>query len=419
MKESHKAISRSIIFVLVIIFIGALTWQWNISRINKTYKHEVSDLIQTTIEEQASKGLLYPETVFINVDSSKTGDIKQAISKEIKAVLVKKYTSNSSKDNSSQSFYVLPNKKNDNGNYVLTSTQLEKIDQRIAFLSNKVEEEVTAAKAGMNRNIEELNFWVSLWIGVIGFLGIFIPILLNVNVLDKSEQAEKKAKEVENELSDIEQKTSDVEKELNEVRSKTENAESELVDIGSKTEGIEGSLKNIQDQSDSVEKELDDVREKTKSVEDELGKVQTKTAELEDKVSESDEKAGKALKKSFESNLLYSVNRLSGVKSLLHQFPKDRRLTILADHIDKVNHYLNICIKNEFKDSLRDSLVDLVIVIKNISEYTFVGASATSSCEDCMRQIESALDSNLNSESLQDLIDYLSKLATELRDQKS
>ena len=59
-----------------------------------------------------------------------------------------------------------------------------------AYKANK---EIDKAKEEIGRDIDRLNMWVSIWIGVIGFLGIFVPIIINVDTTKNAEFAKEKS----------------------------------------------------------------------------------------------------------------------------------------------------------------------------------------------------------------------------------
>jgi hypothetical protein len=83
------------------------------------------------------------------------------------------------KETSFRPFFLFPESVDSSGNYKLTKAQLEDLKNHIVFLTNQVDKAVTQTKDEINKEIDRINTWVSIWIGVLGFLGVFIPIVIN------------------------------------------------------------------------------------------------------------------------------------------------------------------------------------------------------------------------------------------------
>jgi hypothetical protein len=61
------------------------------------------------------------------------------------------------------------------------------------FLTKQVETEVNRSKEEIDRDIDRLNYWVTIWVGIIGFLGIFIPVIINIDISNNIRTAKDKA----------------------------------------------------------------------------------------------------------------------------------------------------------------------------------------------------------------------------------
>lgn len=187
---------KILINLLVVLVICSAFWFLRDCRVESLLIQEkagVSEVIQNTIREQVKLDLLLPQIVFINVDSKAKKKISDSVISQIASVLSQKYYQGNLKptDLGITPYFILPNRPDRLGNYVLTEGQLEQFKNHLNFLATQVDKSVLATREEIDRDISRLNMWVSIWIGVIGFLGIFIPIILNVNTTKQAEKAER------------------------------------------------------------------------------------------------------------------------------------------------------------------------------------------------------------------------------------
>jgi len=75
---------------------------------------------------------------------------------------------------------IYPNKKEEDGRFVLTDEQLLTIKNHINFLKDKIDVTVRDLKDELERDLERLNIWVSILIGTLALLGVFVPLAVNV-----------------------------------------------------------------------------------------------------------------------------------------------------------------------------------------------------------------------------------------------
>ncbi|TAL69827.1 MAG: hypothetical protein EPN82_04180 [Bacteroidetes bacterium] len=136
-------------------------------------------------------------------------------------------------------------KADKNGNYSLNEKQLDEFKSHIAFLSRKVDDAINETKKEIGNDIQRINNIIMIWIGVIGFLGIFIPILLNYQTTrnidiefentkveigqaqEKSDEANKKLSEAKPQLDKVDalvDKFDAIEKKINAASENSENA---------------------------------------------------------------------------------------------------------------------------------------------------------------------------------------------------
>jgi len=193
MKKFFEYIYPTIIPVVLFALIGWFLWQWNMNRINKDLQDKVSTIIKKSINQQLETNPFLPDVVLINVDSVQNKQLTDSLKQKITSFLTNYYLSKNKKidfDNLNfEPFFIFPQKPNNNGQYLLTSDQISALNSHIKYLAKKVELEVNRTKEEVGRDIDRLNTWVTIWIGFIGFIGIFIPIILNIDVREIAKEA--------------------------------------------------------------------------------------------------------------------------------------------------------------------------------------------------------------------------------------
>src|SRR5690606_18172055 len=226
---------------------------------------EVTEIISNIVQEQAKKDLLLPKIVFINVDSTKKNELDKKLTEQIADILTTKYLADDKtkfKDIDLKPFFIFP-KANKQGNYVLTETQLNELKNHIEFLAKQVDLEVDRAKEEVGKDIDRLNMWVTIWIGVIGFLGIFIPIIFNIDTAKSVERAIEKSNEAQSKsieaigkidaaqtkidtIEGIEKKVNDAETRINDIVTKTDDAKKNATKASEKAETALNKTKQIE-----------------------------------------------------------------------------------------------------------------------------------------------------------------------------
>jgi len=176
-----KVVGYMALVGIIVFAIWKLGNVW-IERVVNTQQEQVSQTILNTINEQANQNLLLPEIVFINTDTTQKRKLSESFKNELATVLTQKYLTNEQvnpKEISFQPFFVFPDSPDSIGNYKLTKAQLDDLKNHIVYLTSQVDKAVTQTKDEINKEIDRINTWVSIWIGVLGLLGVFIPIVIN------------------------------------------------------------------------------------------------------------------------------------------------------------------------------------------------------------------------------------------------
>lgn len=249
--------------MVVFAILGLVIWQWKISALEDNQKKEVTEIISNVIEEQAKKDLLLPKIVFINVDSSAKKELDKELTTQIAKILTTKYLTDDKtqfKDIDLKPFFVFP-KADKQGNHALTETQLNELKNHIEFLAKQVDLEVDRAKEEVGKDIDRLNMWVTIWIGVIGFLGIFIPIIINIDTAKSAERAIEKSNEAQTKsieaIGKIDAAQSKIDK-IEGIETKVNDAETKINDIVKKTDEAK---KNATEASEKAENALSKTKE--------------------------------------------------------------------------------------------------------------------------------------------------------------
>lgn len=207
-QKAYDHIFKKVGYIALLCFVVFAIWKlgnvW-IERVVNNQQEQVSQTIINTINEQANQNLLLPEIVFINADTIAKKQFSESFKTEIVSVLSKKYLNNEKvnpKEISFQPFFVFPESADSLGNYKLTKAQLEDLKNHIVFLTNQVDKAVTQTKDEINKEIDRINTWVSIWIGVLSIFGTIIPLFYNY----KNNEDLKKIKEEAGEAKDKSEK---------------------------------------------------------------------------------------------------------------------------------------------------------------------------------------------------------------------
>jgi hypothetical protein len=182
-----------------------------------------------------------PDIVFINMDSAHKKQLNDSISKQIATVLTKKYLSNQNvnpSDINFQPFFVFPDSVDTKGNYTLTKTQLDELKNHIQFLTSQVDKAVTATKDEINKEIDRINTWVSIWIGVLSIFGTIIPLFYNY-------KNNEDLKQIKEDASDAKTKAENADKLITKHQPDLEKIEGISSELGTLKESFNGIRNDI------------------------------------------------------------------------------------------------------------------------------------------------------------------------------
>lgn len=256
-KKNQKAsdlIFKGIGYIALLSFVVFAIWKFGniwIERVVNSQQEQISQVILQTINEQANQNLLLPELVFINTDTITKKELTESLKKEIANVLSKKYLTNeelNSKKISVQPFFIFPESADKSGNYKLSKSQLEELKNHISFLSTQVDKAVTQTKEEINKEIDRINTWVSIWIGVLAIFGTIIPLFYNF----KNNEDLKKIKEAAGEAKDKSEKAHDLIETHREDLGKVKEVSEDLAKIKSNFSGFKSEIEKAKKSSNEA-----------------------------------------------------------------------------------------------------------------------------------------------------------------------
>jgi hypothetical protein len=316
------------------ILLGLLVWSCNVSNLEEKGQKDVSAIISRVLKEQSEKKLLLPQIVFVSADTTDAKDINNKLIENLTVFLTNKYLSNEdhSKNALIEPFFVLPNKPDKRGNYLLTEPQLIDLKNHLEFLVKQVDSQVSNTKEEVGRDIDRLNLWVSIWIGVIGFLGIFIPVIINIDTSRSAQNA-------------------------------NEQSMSAIAAIGKAKPDID---------------KIPGIEEKISKAEKTLGSIESKSESADKKATASEIRANNAERKSNALYLVYSVGKLSSFQTEIALLPNDKVVPFLKKILESIHKNMNECSNSCEETIVKDSLRDLAIYLSKLSYFTkYIGLERT------------------------------------------
>jgi hypothetical protein len=370
----------TIIPMVVFVFLAFKIWSNKINALKNEQEKNVSEIIHNILSQQTNKNLLLPQVIFINADSSKKKELTEKLIDQISNTLTKKYLENDTtkfNDIELRPFFALSNKPNKNGTYTLTEAQLNDLKGHLDFLTKQVDVEVDNAKEEIARDIDRLNNWVTIWIGVIGFLGIFIPVIINI---DTSRNAEKAAEKSETAFNKSE-----------EAITKINNAQPKI------------------DKIDSIEKRID-------SSETKIGEIETKAGIAEGKANKADKNADAAKSKSDALHLVYAIDKIDSIEpENIKYVDRDKWILLFKKTLLSIKLSLEECKMQHDGDIIKESLAKMVIRLSRISYQKFLQKENTESITKYLQFVTETMKTNYTQENFEKIITGLETLANNLK----
>jgi len=375
------------VLVIVSVLAGIAIWHYRLSDLQNKQQKEVSEIIANIIKEQSNKDLLLPKIVFINVDSLAKKDLDEKLITKITDLLTTKYLADDKtqfKDIDLKPYFVLP-KADKQGNYVLTESQLTELKNHIEFLTKQVDLEVDRTKEEVGKDIDRLNMWVTIWIGVIGFLGIFIPIIINIDTAKNAERAIEKSNEAETKSNDAIGKI---------------NAAQNKID---KIEGIEIKVNEAENKIDGIVSKVNE--------------AETKSNHIEKKASEASEKAENALNESKETkNVLTVMSAIGSLKDIDAKTLQDvsNKIGVIINTLNTIYLGLSNCSNQFSNDIVKDSLRQLGVKLHTLTFYKFMNREQTDLVTVFVKSVSDKLNNDYDKTKFNEILAELKTLAKNL-----
>src|SRR5690606_16809805 len=224
-----------------------------------------------------------------------------------------------------------------------------------------------------------LNMWVSIWIGVIGFLGIFIPIILNIDVSKRVSEAKEEAGKAKAESEKAKSDSEKASNEANEALKKINGAQTQI----DKIEGIEETVKDAVSKSNTAHEKAETAIKDTVEVKRNLSVILA--------INRLKEFSPQTLIQLDKENVLpYYIGML---KAIL------RELQGNAEHFDS--------------ELMKNWLGQVAINNQNISLYRFINPEQTRLLNEYAELITNALD-NYDRQRFDQIVTGLENLITNL-----
>ena len=187
----------AIFLILTTIVIGYIT----VNNYEKERDESAIKTISEILKKESNTHPLIPEVLVINVSAKEQKQISDSIRKDVSKYLIKRYTLKSV-DTSKITIHPYVSFLENSNNKTITSEQVEELKIYIDFLVNTCNKAVEDSKQNIDTEISKINTWVTIWIGVFGLLGIFIPIVVNLKIFDALKEIETKANAAESKINE-------------------------------------------------------------------------------------------------------------------------------------------------------------------------------------------------------------------------
>lgn len=189
--EGPKSISNKKIFtrqfyfrlifvsVLLAIIIGQIMY-WGYSKINYLSNNQNTFIIRTidsTLNDLMIKRLILPQNFSATISDSCNNELYNKIAEEVSIYL--KTSSKKKLVGEVVPTFKFPSRNNNSQLYTLTDQQCSDLKNHLIYLSEKVSDAVDDTKKEIDLDIQRLNNWITIWIGVLSILGIFFPFAIN------------------------------------------------------------------------------------------------------------------------------------------------------------------------------------------------------------------------------------------------
>ncbi len=189
----------SLITIVIVIFIGYKV----VNNYEKERDEATTKTISEILRQESEAHPLLPDIIIVNISTKDKKKLTDSIHKEVSKYLIERYTKKS-KDTSQIEIHPYVSFLEKSDRKPITGEQVEELKKHIQFLVNTCNKAVEDSQHNIDIEINKINTWVTIWVGVLGILGIFIPILVNIKSFDTLKEVTEIAKKVENKITEHE-----------------------------------------------------------------------------------------------------------------------------------------------------------------------------------------------------------------------
>jgi hypothetical protein len=188
----------TIIWAIFIACFILLVAKVSLVKIEDKRFEKIQNSISEILKDEAQVHSLLPDILIINIPKNEQNLIIDSLQKYLSLALADRYLSNTKniiqKEGLQPYLTFLDNPKNLQ-KISLTKQQLTELKKHIEFLVSTVDNAIESSKANIDTEFNKINTWVTIWVGVIGFLGIFLPIVINFRSFSTLQKLEKDSRE--------------------------------------------------------------------------------------------------------------------------------------------------------------------------------------------------------------------------------
>jgi hypothetical protein len=364
---SYKAIAI-ILSVIIFLLIGGhlLTYHY----INKEKEDRVQ-IINNILTNASKEKALIPDIILIGRKDSTASFLDSALKKELLNFLTNKYAEGNPKAN--KVFDIKP---------YLSSSDIkdeDKIIKHIQFLSETVKNAVEESKRNIDTEISKVNTWVTIWIGIIGFIGIFLPIVINIKSFDALRDVQNDARQATVDSEIAKEKSTDAMSLLDKHKEQLEGLDENIKKVGEFEKTIEDHKKRIE----VVDKTATDAEQKSANTEKSLSLLIS----------------------------LYKLKKIDYSFLLRHKKP----LAVLINYFEEIKITLVNESGNFNHPFVLDALRELASGLDLLSTYNFISKNNMTLFNKLSEFIYTKLEAGLTEESFNEILKEFNDLITILK----
>jgi len=288
-------------------------------------------------------------------------------------------------------FIIYPENKDPQGNIIIQPRDLDNIKNYILFLEKEVDEAIQDTKSELSNDIERLNLWTSIWIGILGLLGTLLPIFYQFQTQKEFTQIKQNISNQEKELKGtIDKGITEIHTKIDKIDTKIEHASAKAEEATNKSKDAINTLdslkikaevqdNNLNKMTDSLSGLKIDLESKSQKI-SELTENVVKSSELIEKASSDSNKAIEnstiALKSSKDlKSVVYLSNSLGNLKQLDFykiQLFHTKMEIYLATVFEKIRNNISSYLKEADSDIdilFNELIRDLIISTRQVRNY--------------------------------------------------